>query len=457
MEEKSLIQKLKNKTRRLSIKEGIFFTFRQAFGDHYISAFAIAIGSSNPMVALINTMWNMSPISQIFGINLIKNFKRKNIVSTTTLINSIGFLLMALIGLFYIKDILVEFLPTLILINLFIILTSTGIGHPAWFSLMGDVVNPKYRGRWWAKRSTIITFTSITLTIIASFILELFKKENQEITGFLLFFIIAFSARLYCSKLLKSHYEPKQKKIKKEKIKAKYLFSDLKKTNFGKFIVFRGLFAMATMITSPLISIYLLRYLNFDYPTYIIISLSGMIFSIFTLNLWGRLADKYGNYRIIALSTLLIPIIPLLWIVSGSKLYLFLIPGMVGGIGWYGFFLASTNFVYDNNSEENRAKAIAKMNFFIGIGAVTGGIISTILIKYLKTSWIEPLMLIFLIGTLVRMIIVATFIPMLKEIKKKKKLKGLKDLENVIIKQLKPTLLEEAHEIGAIKNYLKEK
>jgi len=450
------IKELKRKTRRLSIKEGIFWTFRQAFGDHYISPFAIAIGSSSPMVALINTVWNVSSATQILGANLINKFSRKKIITTSILINSLGFLLMALIGFFYIKNILLSFLPLLILIDILIIVSSMGIGHPAWFSWMGDVVDPKYRGRWWAKRSTIITFTSIVLTIIASFILEYFKKQGWEIIGFMIFFLIAFAARTYCIKILNRQYEQKSKIIKEKAFKLKNFLKDLTKTNFGKFILFRGIFSMSVMITSPLVAIYLLRTLGFNYPTYIIIVLSGMIFSVLTLNLWGKLTDKFGNYRIIALSTLLIPITPILWVLSTSKVYLFLVPGIIGGIGWYGFILASKNFIYDNNPKERRAKAIAYVNLFIGIGALIGGLISATLIKYLKTSWIEPIILIFVIGAIARMVVVGFFIPKMKEIKNKKKLKGLKELKKIVVKELKPTLIEDVHEIESIRDYLKE-
>ncbi len=452
--EKLSIEELKHKTRRLSIKEGIFWTFRQAFGDHYIAPFAIAIGSSNPMVALINAMWNMSFVTQIFGVKILNKISRKKIVSTSVLINSLGFLLMALIGFLYLKGIATEYLPLLILIDLFIVLSSMGIGHPAWFSWMGEVVDQKYMGRWWAKRSTILTFMSIILTIIASFILEFFKNKELEMIGFILFFMIAFITRVYSVRILNKHYEPKSKKQNTFKIRS--FFKELRKTNFGKFIIFRGLFSLSVGITSPLVAIYLLRNLGFNYPIYIIISLAGMIFSIFTLNLWGKLADKYGNYRVIAIATMFIPLTPILWILSSSKLYLFLIPGIIGGISWYGFILASTNFVYDNNSKTKRANAISLMNLSIGIGAIVGGLISAGLLEFLNTSWIEPIILIFIIGSFARMIAVFFFIPKLREIKHKQKFKGFKALKHLVIKELKPTLMEDAHEIASIKNYMQE-
>ncbi|OYT36450.1 hypothetical protein B6U91_01225 [Candidatus Pacearchaeota archaeon ex4484_71] len=455
-EKSKSIEELKHKTRRLSIKEGIFWTFRSAFGDSYLAPFAIAVGSSSPLVAIMNTLWNVSSITQVWGTKLLDKFSRKKILSTTMIINSLGFLILSLIGILYIKEIWTKFIPLLILLDMAILVSAAGIGYPPWFSWMGDVVDQKYRGRWWAKRTTIITFTSVFLTIISSFILQVFKNNGNTILGFILFFFIAFSARMYCRSLIKRHYEPPLKKSKK-KNKSLFEFSkQFRKTNFGKFIIFRGFLSISMMITSPLIAIYLLRDLGLSYPVYILITLSGMVFSIFTLNFFGKISDKFGNYRIIALMTFLIPLTPLLWALSTSPIYLFFVPGIIGGISWYAFLLASKNFIYDNVTKEKRAQAIAYINLVIGIGALIGGAISTLLIKFIITSWIEPIILIFLIGSVARMITVAIFVPKMKEIKHKQKFKGLKEFEHLAVKELKPTLVEDLHEIESIKNYMEE-
>ncbi|MCA9487878.1 MAG: MFS transporter [Nanoarchaeota archaeon] len=447
---------LKHKTRRLSIKEGIFWTFRVSFGDHFISPFAIAINSSNVMVALINTLWNLSSATQIFGAKLAKTKSRREIVSNATLVNSLGFLLIALIGFLYLKDIWTQFLPALLFIDLFILLSAGGIGHPAWFSLMGDVVDKKFRGRWYAKRTTITTFMTIVLTIGASLILEAMKESGKAMLGFIIFFGIAAISRFYCSTLLRRHYDPTHKKDKKE-INLGKSFRELGKTNFGKFTLFRGIFAIAMGISTPLGAIYLLRILQFDYITYILISLSGMIFSVFTLNFWGKIADKYGNYAVIALTAALIPLSPLWWILSTSKIYLFLIPGLIGGTTWYAFTMVSGNFIYDNTPKEKRPDAISFFNFIVGVGAIIGGLISAAMIKWLNPSWVEPILLIFFIGAILRMIVVWIFIPQFREVQHKQKFKGLKELEHIMFKETRSTLMEDATEIASIKNYIVEK
>jgi MFS family permease len=455
--EKVSEKELKHKTRRLSIKEGIFWSVKASFGDHYVAPFAIAMQMSNSLVAILNSLWNLNPISQLWGSKFVGKYKRKNVLMKTISVDALGWLFMAMIGILYFLNIKRTILPYFLIADFALILLAGGLGHPSWFSWMGDVVDAKFRGRWFSKRNTIISFTTIILAISAALILSSLKNSGKEMIGFIILFGIAFLARAYCVKIIGKHYEPKFKKRKRKKLYLKKFIQESRKTNFGKFTLFRGIFALTIGITSPLTAIYLLRILQFDYLTYIIIILSGTFFSIITLNLWGKIADKYGNYRVIAITTLIIPLTPLLWILSPSKIYLFLVPAILGGTAWTAFIMASGNFIYDNVLKRNLGNAISYFNLFIGIGAFIGGLIGAILIKTIQTTWIEPIFFIFIIGTLARMIVVGLWMPKLREIKNKRKFKNIENFKDIILKEAKPTIVEDMHEIAAIKDYIVEK
>lgn len=453
---KSQEKELKHKSRRLSIKEGIVWSVKASAGDYYVAPFAIAMNVSSSLVAVFNSIWNLGSLSQLFGSKLVEKQKRKTTLTKTMLAESFGWIMMALIGFLYIKGIATDVLPFLILIDLAIILSAAGIGHPSWFSWMGDIIDSKFRGRWFSKRTTIIHFTSIILATAASFLLKKFKAMDQEIIGFIILFSIAFLARLSCIQIIRRQYEP-ELKIKKEKTYSlKKFLKELKTSNFGKFAIFRLMFAFSIGLTSPLVSIYLLRHLNLDYTAFILIMLSGTMFSILTLNLWGRIADKYGNYKVIALTTLLIPLTPIWWMLSSNPIYLFIVPAIIGGTSWTAFIMASGNFIYDNISKEKRAKAISYFNLLLGIGAFAGGLVSALLLKVIDISWTNPIYLIFFIGAVARMLVVGFWIPKLKEIKNKKKIKGFKEFEHLIAKEMRPTVIEDMHEIAAIPKYIKE-
>lgn len=448
---------LKHKSRRLSIKEGIFAATKDAFGGNYISPFAIAINSSNALVAMLSSIQGaLGPISQLLGSRLIEKNSRKKILRKTIFFEALIWLPLITISFLFYKGIITQMLPMLLLFSFSFYIIFANLGYPAWFSWMGDLVDEKYRGRWFSKRNLLTGFTSLVFAISAAFFLDYSKKINLTMIGFIILFSLALIARLICWKIFKKQYEPKIK-IKKETYFSFWEFlTKAPQSNFGKFAIFRALFAFSITICSAVVAIYLLRTLQLNYVYYMIIIFSATIFSLIVMELWGKIADKYGNYRVLIITTMLIPLIPIFWILNNSIIYLIFIPGIIRGISWAGFNLSAGNFIYDNVTREKRGLAASYYNVMIGIGTFLGAGLGAILIKFLNTKLIEPIILIFLISALARMIVVFWWMPKLKEIKKTTKISG-KSFGHFIVKQTKPTLIEEAHEIISIKKYLQEK
>jgi len=450
-------RKLKLHTRRLSIKEGIVYSAKASFGDNYVTPFAISLGTSNPLVVILNSLWNLGSAFQLLGAKLPEMMKRKKILTRTIALESFGWLLFTLIAIAYFKNFMLNYLPYFTLFSLTLIVFAIGLGHPSWFSWMGEIVDSKYRGRWFSKRSTILSFTTIILSVVSAIILTHLTKRGYEKIGFIILFSLALLSRTWCVGIIRKHYEPKNKKLNLKKGNLKNFLKNKQILNFKKFAKFRGMFAIVMGITSPLISIYLLKNLGFSYGIYMAIMLSGTFFSILTLNMWGKLADKYGNYRVIILTAIILQVYPLLWTFSKSPVYLFFVPALIGGVAWSGFFMASRNFIYDNISSEKRNVAISYFNLFIGIGALIGGFIGALLIKFITFTWIEPIIFILIIGTILRIIVVSFWIPKISEIKNKRKRNNFSEIKHTIIKEAKPTIVEDFHEIAAIPRYMRER
>ena len=455
-QESKRIQTLKHKSRRQSIKEGIFASANFSIGERYFSPFAIAINASNSMVAMLGSITGLlGPISQLFGSKLIEKKSRKKIVLRNVLLQALMWLPIIIIALLFQFGIITKILPLVFLFFFSFYVIFSNIPYPAWFSWIGDIVDENFRGKWFSKRTLLKGFVSVVLALCSAFILDYFKKQNLAIIGFIVLFSLAMVCELMVWKSFKKQYEPKLKLKKGDYFSFWDFFKNIKKNNFGKFTIFRGLLAFSISISSPLVVIYLLRYLNFNYVTYILITISGTFFSLIFLELWGKIADKYGNYKVIVLTTLIIPFVPILWILSDSIIYLIFIPSMISGIVWAGFSLACGNLIYDNVSSQKRGLAISYYNMVIGIGIFLGAGLGALLIKFLTIKIIEPLFAIFIFGSILRMCVVYVLLPRVKEIKKHKKFKG-RALRKMLLKETRPTIIEEAHEIMSIKKYVRE-
>lgn len=454
--EKLSLKELKHNARRKSIKEGIFARAKTSLGFNYISPFAIAINTSSSLVALLSSITGLlGSLSELAGSKLMHKYSRKDLVVKTVFLEIFLWIPFILIAYLYSQNILTSLLPYLLLTVFSFYTISAHLHTPAWFSWMGDIVDKEYRGRWFSKRNLILGFVAIVLTILAAVFLDFFKKREMLMLGFMILFGLALISRTVSWISLKKQYEPKLKLKKEDYFSFSEFIKKAPKNNFGKLAIFRGFFSFAVAISSSLMAIYLLRYLEFSYSVYMLIILSGTFFSLLTLGLWGKLSDKYGNYRILCITSILIPLSPLLWIIHSSPIYLIFVPSLIGGVSWAGFHLAEKNFIYDNVSQQKRGFARSYYDVLWGMGVFLGAGIGALLIKYLTINSIEPLFLIFIIGAIARMIVSFISIKNIKEIRKMKKCSP-KELKNIVFKEAKPTLLEEAHDIISIKDYLKE-
>ncbi len=433
------IQELKRKARRVSIAEGSFATVQSALGDSYVSPFAIAVNSSNLQIAMLSSFPGLlGPISQWFGSVLMEKYSRKKIVLISVLIHALFWLPMITLAILYWQNIITGAIPILLIVFFSSYIIFGNIAGPAWFSWMGDIVDEKERGRYFAKRNRIAGVVSIVCVIAAAFFLDFIKEHNFLLLGFVLFFFLAMTARLVSRQLFAKQYEPK---IKLEKGYYFSFWQFVKKApfnNFGKFAIFRAFLSFAVAIAGPFFAVYMLRNLNFSYVTFIIVTFSETVFALILMPLWGKFSDKFGNYEVMKITSVLIPAIPLLWLFSKSPYYLIFGPSMVAGISWAGFNLAAGNFIYDSVTPQRRGLVVSYYNILSGIGVFLGAIVGGFLIKYFETAilFMNPILLIFLVSGIIRIFASLILLPRIREVRKVKKFDGTRAFRNLIVKSI---------------------
>lgn len=456
--EKYSLKELKHQARTYSIKEGIFASSKTAVGDNFISPLAIAINTSSPMVAMLSSISGLvGPTSQLFGSKLMEKKSRKKITLLSDALRSLFWLSLIVISFLFYKGILTSLLPFLLLAFFAAYTIFVGIAAPAWFSWMGDIVSKKDRGKFFSKRNLILGSVSAIVAIIASFFLDFFKANSWTMFGFMILFALAFIFRLTASRIIKKQYEPKMKLDKGYYFSFWQFLKKAPTNNLGKLSIYRFFLTMANVIASSLLAVYLLRHLGFSYITYMLVTIIGHGATFLVLELWGKFSDKYGNYRAIELSSVLLIVVPILWIINPSPIYLLLIPASISAIAWSGFHLAETNFIYDNVSPQKRGLAISYYNMFWGVGIFLGAGISALLIKYLTISIIAPIVAIFLLSAFLRMIVVIIGIRKIREIRHTSKFEGIQSIEDLLMKEGKSTVQQEFNDLMHIGKYLKAK
>src|SRR3989338_1260643 len=433
-------EKLKAKARSISIKEGSAYSVSEGFGLRNITPYALALGANNKHIGFLSSIPGLlGTLSQLYALKLMAKISRKKIAFYGALLQAVMWLPIIFLGiLFFFFNIDHSLIPTLLIFIYTLVVLFGSFFGPAWSSWMKDIVSNN-QGKYFGRRNKICGFVALVSMMIAGFILDYFKK-TKLIYGFIIIFGIAFLFRAISSFLFLKKYEPEIKYEKKYYFSFFQFIKAMAKNNFGRFVLYVSLIQFATAISSPFLAVYMLNYLKFDYITFTIITISSSLASILFMTFWGRFADKYGNIKLIKIMGFIIPIIPILWLVSPlfsgrfNFVFYLLIIEAFSGIVWAGFNLSSANFVYDAVTRQRMGLCVAYFNILNGLGiffgAIIGGFISSANFTFFGLS---PILFILLLGGIARLIISLIMAPKISEVKKVKKFK-LKDAKEKTLK-----------------------
>lgn len=415
MEESVEIKQKVKKSLKYSIIDGSLYSAMVGFGESFFSAFAVFLKANNFQLGLLTALpQTLGSLAQSLSNKLIKLFgnSRKKLCLTFAYFQAFMHILIAIA--FFMGELKVwSLIAAMCLYWIFGMLCG-----PAWSSWIGELVNEKERGTYFSKRSKIANLVTFIAYLLAGYVLQQFAGDTTiEYIGFALIFSIAFIFRLLSIYYLSKEYEPNYEIVEE----AQFSFFEFVKQapfrNYGRYVFYLCFMNFAIFLAAPFFTAYMLKDLNMSYLTFTLINGMAIIAKYITLPVWGKLADKYGTKRILAISGFLMPIIPLLWIFSTDIWYLYVLQ-IYSGIVWAGFDIASSNYIYDCTSPQRRVICITYYNMLNGGFILAGSLLGSLVVKFGEGMFWSAYLFVFLVSFILRILTSLIFIPILKEMRK---------------------------------------
>lgn len=408
---------------RHSLKDAGAYAVMIGVGETYLSAFALFLKATTPQVGLLASVPPLlASMVQILSARLGRpGGRRKAIMLGGAALQAFAWLPIALLPLVFPG----AAVPLLIL-SVVLYHCGANLAAPQWGSLMGDIVPTRRRGRFFARRTRIVSLVTFLALISGGLLLQYTTAHDVTIAGFLGLFGMAFAARLVSVHHLAQMHDPTGAAAALEVPVGRKWWERIRESNFARFSLFFALMQCTVAVASPYFTVYMLRDLEFSYAAFMANTGTAILAQFLTLNRWGRISDIFGNRRILATTGLLIPLMPLLWVVSGNFYYLLLVQA-VSGFSWAGFTLSASNFLYDLVPPERRATYLAIHNVLASaglfVGAMLGGVLAAVLPTELGAfgygvAWASPLLGVFVVSTVLRAAIVALLMPRIREVRK---------------------------------------
>jgi len=429
-----IVQKKIDQSLDLSIRDGAVSSVSSNFSLSYFAPFALALNATAVQMGILYAVISLLPsLAQLKAAALIERFSRKKIVLSGVIGKLVLVLPILLVGFLHWIGVPHMVWAFIVLVGLHYVCTS--IVHPAWFSWMGSLVPEQRRGKYFSKRNRVVGFFGIVAMVAGALILDGIKNiggSYGDVVGFTLFgfgvlFVLSGVFRIWSWRLLDKTYEPRIKIRKKDRFSLWDFLKNCRATPFGRFSLFAGVFTFVVGISTPFWAVYMLRDLGLSYMWYMAIVVSPVFFQLVFLPLLGNFSDRFGNVKLMQTCSVLAGLTPFLWIASvliesdlGVKIYLLIVPAVVGGFGWAGYNLALNNYVYDAVSNRKRGFGISYMNLLIGVGGFFGAGVGA-LIAWMDVSFMNPILFIFAISGVGRIVVALYGSRLLHEVRNVKK------------------------------------
>jgi hypothetical protein len=379
-------------------------------GEAYQSPTLVSAGAGDKDVALLSTL------SSLFLSFVL--VKVPSMISTGGSIKRLVVLFSVLSTLTWIPLILVLFFfnsiaPYWLILLWIVSLVPSLLTGPLRDDWLAEKVPSGKMGRYLSVRSAISAVVYITAFFTMGYVLD--HSGVQIFRGYAVVVFVAFCASLSSIFLFRVIKAPKSDKQATGRVYFgfKDFLKETKRGNLGKFVAYVSLLTFAVNLCSAFFTVYMLRDLHFSYMDYAIVISSEYLARIVSLSFWGRLVDRTGSIRVFGIISRFIPLIPILWIFSGSVPYLVVVQ-LISGTVWAAFDLCNQTLIYRSALPDLRLRFIvynkALTTFSIAVGAITGAL----LLNFVWPVFGNAILGLFLISGVIRLIIVLSLFPRLK-------------------------------------------
>jgi len=394
------------------------------FGETYIAPFAIFLHASNLAMAFIGTgPVLIAAIAQLTGAALLDRVGRRlPIILTGAAIQGAAYL-----PLFLLPILLPSGGIPALLIAVTVCFFALGVSVPPWMSLMGDVVDPTDRGRYFSNRTRIIMYTMLAAMLLAGVTVSQWKNCGHPVAGFGFLFGIACLARLISLFFMRRHYDaPLQKPTENPYFSFWDFVCATPRSNFAKFTFTVALMNGTAQIAGPFFAVYMLRDLHWSYLQFTVNMAVFLLAQTLFVRWWGALSDRHGNRSVLVATSWLMPLLPLFWIFS-TNYFVLLLAQVLSGACWSGFNLAAGNFVYDAVTQAKRPRVFSYYNLLNGLFSVGGAVLigapiaehapAAFGLGPIHISLISSLPVVFIVSSLARALAAWAMLPRFREVR----------------------------------------
>ncbi|MFW5776356.1 MAG: MFS transporter [Spirochaetota bacterium] len=354
--------------------DGIFASLSDNILVSFVAVFLLAYGATNGQIGALNAVANLFGVLALFPgaahADRVRNPK------ALVLWTGGGLGRLAVLGL-----VVVPFIAPSATVAIWIAIGINAFrsfmgnyANPAWTSIVADLVPNHRRGRYFSERNFTM---GIAALIVASggglLIRSLNGRFDLPFLGYQAVFALAlFFGLLSTFSFLRIPLRPRRVEAKLPRPSG-LLRIVTAHPEFGAFLLGAFIWNLSIQMAAPFFNVFLVTELGGTVQTVGLTSGVMSVLGLFGQIFFGRLLDRRGALTVIAISGLIIPLLPIGWGLATQVRHVYVLVS-VGGAAWAGYNLANFNLLLDLAPAEARNRAVALYQAVVFAAAVVGPI-----------------------------------------------------------------------------------
>ncbi len=250
---------------------------------------------------------------------------------------------------------------------------------PAWTSWIGDLVPPERRGRYFGLRSALMGVGLVASNLAAGAWITWARERptfgwlglSGQKTAFLTLFAVACAARLMSLWYLTRMHEPPYRRAASDHFTLMDFIRRAPRAHFGRFVFYCTWLNAGIGAFAPFLAWYILGELRYSPLVFAWIGTANLSACYLATYVWGRLLDRLGSKRILAIGGIGLAVMPVLLLLSDHIAWLAVVQ-VFDGIVTAAFGLAAFNYIFDVVTPPKRARCAAYYALFVSTGLALG-------------------------------------------------------------------------------------
>jgi len=358
----------------INVQQGVYSVVSANLIAPFLGIFAVRIGASNVEVAMLSSLPAlMGILAMVPGAWFIdRRTDPKRITCAFLLAHRAFYLVIAAIPFVTPNRQAAMLVAAVALMNL-----PGAVGNVGWQALVSRVIPPEHRAVAFATRNRLMNLTGTITVLIAGRSIDLLGQP----TGYQVAFALAFAFAVGEVAVLNRMQDPARETVVPSSPAngASSRFSIRQHPRFLRYMLLSTLFYLTWQVPWPVFTLYQVRELGANNLWISLLNLANTGGSLVGFGFWARYANRHGHLRTLAVSSVGMFIVPVIYAFSRSLATLTAFNLLTGSI-FSGINLSLFNYLLEVTPEDRRTTYIATYTTVVNCSSILAPMIGVALL-----------------------------------------------------------------------------